>query len=604
VTRRLRTLLAVPLVAALLAGGCGIPDSTEVQRVGPGPSTGVSTGEDVTPTRHDRLAGSDPATFVRYYLEAAAGDPNTAMERVKQFLSPTAASSFEPAAEVRVVHLVDTPLVNPGSVDVLLRAQTVGVLNHNGILDPAADGSAQEYTFTVSSTSGQTGLFVTKAPPVLLISDDALDRFYERRKLYFWNHEYTGLVPDERYLPRDLPSEQQPNEIIKWLIAGPSPWLGNAVETLPEGTALDGNVPAPSGEKLQINLSGQAVRPPDDQAKLDRLRRQLMWSLRSGQWRTLELKVGNQNSVEYTGTDYFTSNAAYALETTPERFLVYNGQVRRMSGSPYASDPVPLLRPEDNRFVRAAALAGSGSRRFAALVVNSGGREELRVGAGAADEKVALTKISLPKGTTGQPVWAITSTEPRAPAIGLVTVGGRLYSFTSESVQLTKVDGAGDGITAVAVAPDGRRVALVSRGRLSVAALSTSGASVRMLPSEQILTAPLKQVSAVDWSSETWLTVAGGRADKSRVAIFEMTIDGSFVSERLADIGTESVSYLTAYPVSPVSGTDSSDTIAYVANGDAFDVLSDPVRIGVGDLAVPVPNPPSGVKPTSPSFLR
>ncbi|MEU8614763.1 LpqB family beta-propeller domain-containing protein [Actinoplanes sp. NPDC048791] len=604
-TRRLRTLLAAPLVAVLLAGGCGIPDSTEVQRVGPGPSTGVSTGEDVTPTRHDRLASSDRDTFVRNYLEAAAGDPNTAMERVKQFLSPTAASSFDPAAEVRVVHLVDTPLVNPGSVDVLLRAQTVGVLNHNGILDPSADDSPQEYTLTVSSSPGQTGLFVTKAPPVLLISDDALDRFYERRKLYFWNHEYTGLVPDERYLPRDLPSEQQPNEIIKWLMAGPSPWLGNAVETLPEGTALDGNVPAPSGEKLQINLSGQAVRPPDDQTKLDRLRRQLMWSLRSGQWNTLELKVGNQNSIEYTGTDYYTSNPAYALETTPERFLVYNGQVRRMSGPPYASDPVPLLRPEDNRFVRAAALAGSGSRRFAALVVTSGGREELRVGAGAAGERVALAKISLPKGATGQPVWAITSAEPGAPAIGLVTVGGRLYSFTTtEGSSLTKVDGAGDGITAVAVAPDGRRVALVSRGRLSVAALSTSGASVRMLPAEQILTAPLKQVSAVDWSSETWLTVAGARADKSRVAIFEMTIDGSFVSERLADIGTETVSYLTAYPVSPISGTESSDTIAYVANGDAFDVLSDPVRITVADLAVAVPNPPSGVKPTSPSFLR
>jgi hypothetical protein len=604
VTWRLRMLLAAPLVAALLAGGCGIPDSTEVQRVGPGPSTGVSIGEDVAPTRHDRLASSDPATFVRYYLEAAAGDPNTAMERVKQFLSPTAASSFDPAAEVRVVHLVDTPLVNPGSVDVRLRAQTVGVLDHNGILDPAADGSAQEYTLTVSSTSGQTGLFITKAPPVLLISDDALDVFYERRKLYFWNHEYTGLVPDERYLPRDLPSEQQPNEIVKWLIAGPSPWLANAVETLPEGTMLDGNVPAPSGEKLRINLSGQAVRPPDDRTALDRLRRQLMWSLRSGQWRTLELKVGSQNSVEYTGTDYFTSNAAYALAATPERFLVYNGQVRRMSGSPNASDPVPLLRPEDNRFVRAAALAGSGSRRFAALVVNSAGREELRVGAGTADEQVGLAKISLPKGTTGQPVWATTSTEPSAPAIGLLTVGGRLYSFTSDGSPLTKVDGAGDGITAVAVAPDGRRVALVSRGRLSVAALSTGGAGVRMLPAEQVLTAPLKQVSAVDWSSETWLTVAGARADKNRVAIFEMTIDGSFVSERLADIGTESVSYLTAYPVSPVSGTDSSDTIAYVANGDAFDVLSDPVRIGVADLAVPVPNPPSGLKPTAPSFLR
>jgi hypothetical protein len=98
--------------------------------------------------------------------------------------------------------------------------------------------------------------------------------------------------------------------------------------------------------------------------------------------------------------------------------------------------------------------------------------------------------------------------------------------------------------------------------------------------------------------------VAGDRTDRSRVAIFEMTADGTQVRSRLDDIGTEGVSYLAAYPVSPVSGTDSSGTVAYVANGDAFDVLSGPVRIGVGDLAVPVPNPPSGVSPTAPFFLR
>lgn len=605
--RRVRLLLAVPLAAALLAGGCGIPDSTEVQRVGPGPSTGASTGENVAPTRHDRQASLDPAQFVRYYLEAAAGDLNGAMERVRKFLSPTAAAAFKAPPEIKVIHLVDTPLVNPGSDEVTLRARTVGVLNRNGILNPAADVSESDYRFTVSDVAGQAGLFVTKAEPALLITDDALNAFYDRRKIYFWNLEHTGLVPDMRYLPRDLPSEQEPNEIIKWLIEGPAPLLEGAVEPLPDGTALDGNVPAPSNGKLQINLSGQAVQPPDDSAALDRLRRQLMWSLRGNQWRTLELKVGSQESTPYEGTDYFTSNAAYALKATPERFLIYNGQIRRMSRSLNATEAVPVLRPEDNRFVRAAALAAAGPRRFAALVVTAAGRQELRVGATAADEKVGLAKVGLPAGETGQPVWAVTSAERHIPAVGLITVGGRLYSFSSDGSSFAEVDGAGDGISAVAVAPDGRRLALVSRGRLAVAALSTSGDGVQTLLSQQVLTASLRQVSAVDWSSETWLTVAGTRADKNRVAIIEMTVDGTFASERLGDIGTESVSYLAAYPVSPVSGTDSSDTIAYVANGangDAFDVLSGPVRIGLADLADPVPNPPSGVKPTAPFFLR
>jgi hypothetical protein len=378
------------------------------------------------------------------------------------------------------------------------------------------------------------------------------------------------------------------------------------VEALPDGTQLDGNVPAPSNNTLQINLSGQAVQPPDDPAALDRLRRQLMWSLRPNLPRTLSLKIGTQENTEYGGTDYLTSNVAYSLAATPERFLIYNGQIRRMTGPANATEAVPVLRPEANRLIRAAALAGAGSRRFAALVVSAGGKQELRLGATAAEERVNLAKVRLPAGVTGQPVWAITSADPHVPAVGLITVGGRLYSFSTDSTTVTEVGGTGDlrSISTVAVAPDGRRLALVAAGRLWTAALSTSGDGVQMLPPVQVLTAGLRQVSAVDWSSETWLTVAGARSDRNRVAIFEMTVDGSEVRSRLDDIGTENVSYLAAYPVSPISGSDSSDTVAYVAQGDAFDVLSGPVRIGVAELAVPVPNPPPNAEPTAPFFLR
>ncbi len=603
--RRLRLLLAAPLAALLLAAGCGIPDSTDVERVGPGPSTGASTSDDIPPSRNGREASTDPRTFVSYYLEAAAGDLNGAVDRVKQFLSPTAAASFKAPAEIRVIHLVDT-LFEPGSEEVTLRAQTIGVLDRNGMINPVTDFAEKDYQLSVSTTSGRDGLFVTKAPPVLLLTDDALNQFYERRKIYFWNLEHTGLVPDVRYLPRDLPSEQVPNEVIKWLINGPSQRLLGAVESLPEGTLLDGNVPAPSNDTLQINLSGQAVQPPDDPDALERLRRQLMWSLRLNLPRTLSLKIGTQDSTEFGGTDYLTSNAAYALAATPERFLIFNGQIHRMSDSPRATEGVPVLRPEGNRLVRAANLAAAGSRRFAALVVTAGGQQELRVGATAADERINLAKVRLPAGVTGQPVWAITSDDPHVPAVGLITVGGRLYSFSTDSPAVTEVGGAGElsSISTVAVAPDGRRLALVAGGRLWIAALSTSGDGVQMLQPVQVPTAGLRRVSAVDWSSETWLAVAGARSDRNREAIFEMAMDGSEVRSRLDDIGTENVSYLAAYPVSPVSGSDSSDTVAYVANGDAFDVLSGPVRIGVAELAVPVPDPPPGVQPTAPFFLR
>jgi hypothetical protein len=405
-----------------------------------------------------------------------------------------------------------------------------------------------------------------------------------------------------------VPSEQAPNQIIKWLIDGPSEWLGDAVESLPDGTALDGNVPAVNNDRLQIKLSGQAVHPADDGAALDRLRRQLMWSLRPYLPRTLELKVGSQEQSRYDSVDYLTSNLAYGLEVVPERFVIYNGQVRRMSRYPNATDAVPVLRPDANRNIRAAALAGTGQRRFAALVVNVGNRQELRVGAATLGEQADLARISLPAGATGQPVWAITSADPQLPAVGLISIGGRLYSFDSAGSRLAVVAGpVPSGITAVAVSPDGRRIALVAApGRVSIASLATSGDGVQVSQSRQILAPPLRQVSAVDWSSEAWLTVAGARADRNRVAIFDMALDGTEVSPRVEDIGTENVSYLAAYPVGPTVavGKDSSDNVAYVANGAAFDLPSGPVRITVGDLAGPVVNPPSGVVPTAPFFLR
>ncbi|GID98185.1 LpqB family beta-propeller domain-containing protein [Amorphoplanes digitatis] len=604
---RLRALLVAPLLAALLLGGCGIPDGTDVRRIGPGPSTGTSAGDDVAPTRHGRESTLEPKTFVQYYLEAAAGDPSGAMERVKDFLSPSAAAKLRaPLPDIRVVHLVEDPLVNPGSDAVTLRAQTIGSLGHNGTLDPVSDGRTIEYKLTVGYISGKNGLFVTNAPSVLLISDSALNAFYERRNLYFWNLEQTGLVPDLRYLSKDLPSEQAPNEILKWLIEGPSQLLEGTVVELPEGTALDGNVPAVSDDTLQINLSGQSVQPADDPDALDRLRRQLMWSLRPNLPRTLKLRVGSQDQHSYEGNEYLTSNLAYSLASRPERFLIYNGQVRRMSRFANPTEPVPVLRPEANRNIRAAALAAAGDRRFAALVVDAGARQELRVAAAPAGEQAEPARVSLPGGSTGQPVWAITSEDPHIPAVGLITVGGRLYSFASDGspVAAVAVPGASSGITAVAVAPDGRRIALAAGGRVFIASLATNGDGVQVRQSRHILTSPLRQVTALDWSSETWLTVAGARADRNRVAIFEVTLDGTQVSARLDDIGTANVSYLAAYPVGPTAGKDSSDNVAYVANGAAFDVQYGPIRIIVGDLAEPVANPPSGVAPTSPFFLR
>jgi Lipoprotein LpqB beta-propeller domain len=600
-SRAARPWLAGVLLVALLLGGCGIPDDTPVLPIGPGPSAGISAGGDLAPTRHDREATLDKPTFVRNYLEAAAGDSEGALDRAKQFLAPAAAASFKVSSDIRVVHLVEDPLNNPGSDDVTLKFQVVGTLNHNGILDPSSDGTVEQYTMVVGDVSGRSGLFLQKAPPYLMISDKALSDFYDQRSIYFWNTEHTGLVPDVRYMPLTVPVVQQPTEVLNWLIDGPAPWLADAVDPLPDGTSAIGIVPAATNDKLQINLSDQAV-PADDPKALDRLRRQLMWSLRPNLPRVLEVKIGHADPNDYSGTDYLTSNFAYQLEDTPERFVVYDGRVRRMAG---ATGPLPVLSSADNRNVREAALTTAGAVDYAALVVGEAGGESLRVGAAGAGQQATLRRVALP-APIGHPSWAA-APGGGADAIGLIPAKGKLYSFaaTGSAPQPVDLPGGLGAVSAVSVAPDAHRVALLARGRLYLTALTTSGGGMQ-LATPQLIRAPLAEVTAVDWSSEGWLVVAGvkPRADGGRVAIMDMTIDGAAYNDRLGDLGTERVTYLAAYPVNPATGRRVSDAVTYMAGDAAYDALAVAVRITVQDLAEPVPNPPAGVAPTVPFFLN
>jgi hypothetical protein len=598
-----RRLIAVAAAAALLLGGCGIPDNTPVVSLGPGPSTGTAVGDEGSAPLPKRQDSDKPSELVLNYLRAAAGDQDDELARAKQFLSPAAAAAFKPPPDVRVVDVIGDPLNNPGSDEVSFSARQVGTLGDNGILDPSTDQSVTEYKFRVGTVTGQPGKFLAKVPGMLLLSDDALASHYELRTIYFWNTEHTGLVPDVRYMPKSVPFEQQPTEVLAWLISGPSPWLVDAVEPLPEGTDTIGNVPAVSNDTLQINLNAQALPQPDDKA-LDRLRRQLMWSLRPNLPRLMELKIGHQEVRTWDQTDYLSSNPSYRLTEDPERFVVYNGQVRRLTSSAYATEPVPVLSQAANRNIRLAALSETETHAYAAVVVNDGGKKQsLRVAGALVGQQVALRKVNL-SGTLGQPVWALTPQEAPSAAIGLITSNGRLYSFDAGGGAAQEIDWPGGGppaISAIAVAPDAHRVALIVGGKLYRSVLETGGDGLQLGVPQQIQT-PMKALTAVDWSSEGWLVIGGTSANNNRVAIMDMTMDGVQVNTRLPDLGTEPVTYLTAYPANPADGRQTSDSVAYVTNSGAYDALADPTKITTADLAEPVPNPPAGVVPTVPLF--
>jgi hypothetical protein len=614
VTRRARPLVAVVALSVLLLAGCGIPGESKVTTLGPGPSAGTSNGTGAPKVQYGREDTLEPSTFVKYYLEAAAGDPDTALKRAKAFMSPAAATAFQPQVGVRVVHLVDDPpLNNPGSDDVTLKYQVVGILNAHGELDPAADDKIEETTLTVADLAGRPGLFLSDPPPFLMITDDALESFYDQRPIYFWNTEHTGLVPDIRYMPLTVPPEQAPTMIMSWLINGPAQWLANAAEGLPEGTEMPGIIPATSNDTLQITLNDQAV-PADEPKALDRLRRQLQWSLRPWLPKTLELRIGKAaDPTEYSDSDYLTSNFADHLAESPERFVIFDGRVRRLADSLNSSAPIPVATAAANKSVVSAALSSSGAEDFAALVVSeSGNRQALRVGWAPTGTQAALHRIAL-TAPIGHPSWAVTPDAPNNDEIGLVSAHGALYSFTATG-HAERVDWESSpltGVTDVAIAPDGHRVVVLAGGRLYLSVLTTSADGMQLSDPTQVSSLLLDKITAVDWSSEGWLAVAGFRPKDAatgggRAMVMDMSLDGVQSSVRVSDdLGDERVSYLSAYPANPTSADNQhSNFVSYVVGNDAYDALQAVQQIKVNNLDGTVPNPPAGKEPMAPFFLR
>ncbi|WP_436523448.1 LpqB family beta-propeller domain-containing protein [Actinoplanes sp. HUAS TT8] len=608
--RRRTAPIALPTVVALVAllsGACGIPDESGVTVVGAGPSAGTSSGDERNPGQISRDAAADRKTFAENYLKVAAGDLDSAADRMRTFMTKSAAASFDPkGTDLTVIRLTADPLVEPGSDLVTLNYEQVGTLDKFGLLEPATEARRGTYQMRIGTDAGQSGYFVTEPPPGLLLSAEALTAYYEEHTIYFWNTDYTGLVPDVRYMPDAVPVEQRPTTVMTWLLNGPAPWL--SVSDLPDSTTLVGKVVEVSDNKLQITLSTQALPSNDTAQALTRLRQQLQWSLRPmlSTNTQLVLKVGRQDVGTFSGEDYESSNPAYRLVSDPERFVVFDGKIHRITGSANTFAPVPVLVTEENKDVRLAAMSASTSFTFAAVVSRNGKNDVLRVAAAGAGAQAALQPISGLTGTLGTPVWAITDPGTADGAVGLITADGKLFSFGPKKGRAVPILWSGPGavISSVAVAPDGHRVVLVVDGKLYRAALTTSGDTPTLGTPQQIRPYGLSSVTAAGFTAEGWLTVAGQQASDKRTTMVDLSIDGAVQSGRLDSLGDKPVDSIAAYPSNPLVSRAPFRSVSYSWGGKAWEALSVAQAIGVDKVSGLIGDAPPDAVPTAPFYLE
>jgi hypothetical protein len=521
-----RWVAVAGLVLALAGSGCGVAGETDVTRDHPGPERGFfRQSEGVKPP--DRRSSSDPIQFVKNFLRAASGEPKDAVVRLKEFMDPDTAADWRPTPEIVVVR--DAVRLASSERDNVLKVtvsfKPVGLFTDKGAVEPV-DWPDAEHTFEV--VRDKNGLFLRKSYGQILLSASALEAgstsenpadepLYQPHLLYFWSNEERGLVPDLRYLPRSVQTQNVPSEMVRRLLLGPSDWLKPAVKALPEGTEMRGNVLLENG-RLVVDLNVRAISAKNLLAQL----RWTLWEVHPGPI-TLLIE-GQEKASSGSRNEEILANPAATLPEA-EMFCVADGKVFAGCRNPWAEQNLAVLAAPGNRDVESAAfLRRAESTHLALVVMRPDGKRELRIvrterGGEKAKEATAAPLFT----TTSRPVW-LNNTFGERGAAGMIAADGSLYTFgnTGTMVRLTT---SVSKISAVAAAPDGRRIAFLAGGRLYVAALFLQGDSFTLGQPQLLATSTSTGgLVGVAWSRPERVVVAGANR------IIELTVDGAIES--------------------------------------------------------------------------
>jgi len=553
IEQRRLVAVAVALAVALVASGCGVSSSNAPEDVGDAWVAETALGSDILRSAPDPNSASTAEDLVRSYLKAAVGGGEASITQVKAFLTERAKRAWPAPRDPKNPPLTVIRLVGPpvkGAPDetrtpVTVRYQVVGPLTDQGRVDELAElTTTKTMTFWVTSpeqTPSRLRIDEIKGDSVgLLLSDDAFKDLYRIQPVYFWDAANSRLVPDLRYVPLTISTEQRATKIVQWLVAGPSSWL-TGVQRLPTGTVPKAAVELNGNGAFVVKLSAQAGAGGPD--AVSRLYHQLQWSLRTGSVPKIELQIEDKTEeIPGTPEEYLQYNLANDVRPAGQKFDIVK---QRVVPLPAGITAPAMLKANENQGVVFAAI--NREMTLAAFVrLGSDGRVLQIVREGKAG-KVNAKKI--PQGSDmGRPVWIPGSNDQL-----IVPSGGRLYVVNAadgNSSDVTPSQFRGD-VSRIAVAPDGRRVAFVAAGQAYVASLKFDDDKVTVgLNPRPVLAGQLTAV-AIAWASESWLYVTGKVG--SAPAMWRATAD-SVVAENLSeDLKGKRPVDVVAHPMGPSS---------------------------------------------------
>jgi hypothetical protein len=366
---------------------------------------------------------------------------------------------------------------------------------------------------------------ISSAPPKLLLTSDSFKSDYQLRNLYFFDPASRYLVPDPVYVPLQATPADLINGLVHDLVTPPNDWLsGGATRTAFPAETSSGDV-ALAGVTAVINLDGPITKSTSE--VMQQVSAQLLWTLfGSGQGgqpvQSVEVEVngkpwippGNSqgNPVQREGGSKY-SPAIGASQT----FYYLDGAGDVMS----STSPLGPLAMVEHVGTGYSQVAVSPDGKYLALIRADG---DLFIGpVGGALAKRSGDMYTTMSWDPSDDLWATMNSQ-------VVMLRGAASQGQPTTVSVVSSDGSGTPVaqpfTAVRVAPDGVRVAIVIGGtELSFGAISWQQEAAN--PSKGTLRIALSPVAVLTRSGSTFTSLTWYGPDN----VISLTAPGPAVTE-------------------------------------------------------------------------
>lgn len=516
----------VCLLLALLTGCASLPTEGPVQQVGEG-STRQPGGLDVVPA--PPVVDGSPELILAGFLSAVSSGASNRFSIARQYLTPPAAETWNPGAEVRLFTTEIPPITTDSSA--VLTGQVVGRLDAQGHYTAM---TAQPFTHNFAMTQVDGQWRIADPGNGIWVADSQLASAFQVVGVYYLNHAGVQVVAQNVYLAR---AEATPTMAIQALLRGPTEWLGPAVmSALPSGTQLTvSSVPVDADGIAQLSFTGELLDLSSDQVA--QLAAQVVWTLSAfpairGVAITSQGRALSVTGADPQGVVRMDAVRRFAPVTTPGVDAVFAVQ----------NDHVVTLAAQDDWGSPLNGVLGSGWGPLGALSVSADGRQfavldqagsRMWVVASGSDTLPApLEAVGLvdPQVESSGTTWVIAH-----PAGGPPTLMKLAPDQTVSAAALEEL--AGTRVLAFRVSPDHTRIAVVvmdGEGRTTLGLLRFRSLDRMQVDGWRPLvlntaTGELRSIREVGWASDTDLVVLAGLRTVDEQVVWRTDVDAARV---------------------------------------------------------------------------